>query len=94
MEITHHKQSGSGRFVMMDNQTQAGELIYDLQADSAMVTTHTLVDKDYQGRGIARLLVDAAIAYARAEQLKIVPQCSYVRARFEKDDSIQDVLQK
>jgi predicted GNAT family acetyltransferase len=34
-----------------------------------------------RGKGLAESLVRAALAWARAEKLKVVPQCSYV-ARF------------
>jgi uncharacterized protein len=39
---------------------------------------HTYVPKALEGRGIAALLVAAAVAYAQAKGLKVRPSCSYV----------------
>jgi uncharacterized protein len=35
---------------------------------------------EYRGRGIGGLLVDAAVAYAQSEGLRVNPVCSYARA--------------
>jgi len=49
--------------------------------DGRVVFTHTFVPPEMRGKGLAESLVRAALAWARAEKLKVVPQCSYV-ARF------------
>jgi len=46
-----------------------------------VVFTHTFVPPEMRGKGLAESLVRTALAWARAEKLKVVPQCSYV-ARF------------
>lgn len=45
--------------------------------DGVMTITHTLVPEAIGGRGIAGELVRAAMDHARAQGLKVVPQCSY-----------------
>lgn len=62
--------------------------------DSTMIIESTEVDKSLQGQGIAKTLLDEAVAYARANQLKIIPKCSYVKHKFENDTSYQDVWAK
>jgi len=42
-----------------------------------LAITHTIVPPEIGGRGIAAALVRAAVEHARAEGLKIDPQCSY-----------------
>jgi len=49
-------------------------------AATVMRMTHTGVPAALEGRGIAAALVAAALAHARAEGLRVDPQCSYVRA--------------
>ncbi|HZE91925.1 MAG TPA: GNAT family N-acetyltransferase [Rhizobacter sp.] len=46
-------------------------------ADGVMALTHTEVHPSLQGRGIAAALIAAALDHARAQGLKIDPQCSY-----------------
>jgi predicted GNAT family acetyltransferase len=49
-----------------------------------MRMTHTVVHPELQGQGIAARLVEAALAHARAQGLKIEPICSYVRAYLQR----------
>jgi hypothetical protein len=46
--------------------------------------THTEVHPGVAGRGIAAELVAAALAYARANRLTVLPLCSYVRAYLQR----------
>jgi predicted GNAT family acetyltransferase len=55
--------------------------VADYHLDAAqrrVVFTHTGVPAALQGRGIAAMLVQAALDWAAAEQLQVVPACSYV----------------
>ncbi|HRI18767.1 MAG TPA: GNAT family N-acetyltransferase [Burkholderiaceae bacterium] len=61
-------------------------------AGGQMQMIHTEVAPDLQGRGIAAALVEAALAYARANGLKVVPLCSYVRAYMRRHPQTQDLL--
>lgn len=49
--------------------------------DGLLVLTHTFVPAELRGRGLAERVVVAALDFARAESLRVVPECSYV-ARF------------
>jgi predicted GNAT family acetyltransferase len=40
--------------------------------------THTFVSPELRGKGIAEKLVRTALDYARSEQRRVVPSCSYV----------------
>ncbi len=39
---------------------------------------HTIVPGQIGGRGVAAALVEAALLYARANDMKVIPSCSYV----------------
>ena len=53
-------------------------LAYDL-SDGRLVLIHTEVPSNLEGRGIGGQLVQAAVAFAKQEQLKVVPLCPFAR---------------
>jgi predicted GNAT family acetyltransferase len=53
-------------------------------SNGTLVMTHTAVHPSLQGRGIAAALVERALAFARAEGLKVDPVCSYVQGYLQR----------
>lgn len=54
--------------------------------------THTLVPPAVGGRGIAAALVEAALAWASAQGLKVHPACSYVATYMKRHPQFQDLM--
>ncbi len=52
-----------------------------------MELRHTYVPEELQGRGIAAILVTAALEYAVENGLIIKPVCSYVKSFLQKNSS-------
>lgn len=46
--------------------------------DGEITFTHTYTPPALRGRGIAEAIVRTALDYARREQLRVIPACSYV----------------
>lgn len=67
-----------------------GHLDYMLD-HGAMWITHTLVPPAIGGRGIAGLLVRAALEHARNAGLKVVPRCSYADAWMRRHPAYEDL---
>ena len=57
-----------------------------------MVINHTQVFDGYEGHGIARQMVMAAVDFARKNGRQIIPVCSYAKAVLTRTDEYQDVL--
>ncbi|MEX8504953.1 GNAT family N-acetyltransferase [Leptothrix ochracea] len=57
-----------------------------------IVMDHTGVPAELQGQGLAALLVQAALDWARQEGLKVVPQCSYVAVYMRRHPATHDLL--
>ena len=74
----HHLEAES-RFEA-DVAGQRAVLDY-VRREQEVVMTRTFVPPEIRGRGVAEQLVRAALAWAQAEGLRVVPACSYV-ARF------------
>ncbi|WP_420827895.1 GNAT family N-acetyltransferase [Macrococcus brunensis] len=84
MEI---QQSGN-RFYIDDK----AEITFYTQGEDTIVINHTFVDPSLRGQGIAKQLLNRVIDYARENNLKIVPLCSYAVTTMKNDASVQDVL--
>ena len=61
---------------------EEGYLTYT-DGEGAIVITHTVVPAAIGGRGIAGALMLAALEYARAAGLKVIPRCSYAARYFD-----------
>lgn len=81
----------NGRFIIYENEVLAGDMTFLWQGNSKIVIDHTNVSKDFGGKGYGKLLVTKAAAFARQRQIKIEPECPFVKALFEKDVSFGDV---
>jgi uncharacterized protein len=60
--------------------------------DGEMIMTHTYTPPELRGRGIAEKLVRAALDYARAERLRVVPACSYVDIFIQRHAEYQSLV--
>jgi len=81
--ITHERADARGAFVMKRDGRQLGELTYTI-AGKRMTIHHTGVEPALRGTGAAKKLVDAAVQWARAENLTIASRCDYASALFAK----------
>lgn len=57
-----------------------------------IVFTHTEVPAELEGRGIGSALVGGALAQVRADGLKVVPACPFVRVWIDRHPEVQDLL--
>lgn len=52
----------------------------------------TYVPNELRGKGIAGKIVEAAMNYARENNLKIIPTCSYVDTFIERHKNFEDLI--
>lgn len=75
----------------LEEEGAVGFLTYMLQEDR-IVFTHTIVPPELEGRGIGGRIVKTGLEHARAQGLKVVPQCSFVRGYIERHEEYRDLL--
>lgn len=92
MRIELNLDGKNGVFILVDeNKKEVGELTFMLKGEQ-MLINHTGVNPELRGQGLAEKLVLEAVAYARKNQLKIIPFCSYVSVYLGKHPEVQDVI--
>lgn len=67
-------------------------LIEYVRAGGRVTFVHTYVPPALRGQGLAERLVRSALAWARSENLKVVPQCSYTARFIERHAEFADLL--
>ena len=93
MNIDHIQENKTrGYFVATENSVEAGTISYVMSGETKLIIEHTIVKPTYEGHGLGKKLVLAVVDYARANNIKILPECSFARALFDKTPEIQDVL--
>ncbi len=81
-----------GRFVLLEDGKEAGEMTFVWDGENKIIIEHTNVEKEYGGKGYAKKLMKKAVSFARENEVKVVPVCSFVVSMFKKDEGIHDVL--
>lgn len=71
-----------------DNGREAGRIEYQT-GDNEFEITHTEVSPGYEGKGLGKQLVEAAVSLAREKDLKVKPSCSYAAKVISRDSSMQ-----
>lgn len=85
---------GTNKIELIDNETLVGEIGFSYIDESIISIDHTYVNESYRGQGIASKLMVKAIEYAKENNLKIKPVCSYAVSFFQKNFEYQDMLIK
>lgn len=67
-------------------------LAYDKKPDGTLDLHHTAVPSSLEGQGVGSQLVRYAIDHARAEGVKIIPTCSFVRGWLDRHPDQADVV--
>lgn len=75
----------------VEGSPHVGQLTWKAASEGIRIADHTLVPPAIGGRGIAAQLVKALIADAREQGFRILPQCSYVAAMFDRHPEWADL---
>ena len=92
MDIQYKELEKGGIFFIEEQHKKLAKITFQWKDEVTIVADHTWVDDALRGQNIARQLLDALVKFARENQLKIVPICSYVEVMFRRDKELADVI--
>jgi len=83
-----------GAFCLMVEEKEIGEMVISIK-DNDLTVYHTEVKPEGEGKGYAKKLLDTMVAYARENNLKVIPICPYVLAQFKRHtDQYTDIWKR
>ncbi|MBS7563294.1 N-acetyltransferase [Mucilaginibacter sp. Bleaf8] len=92
MQVKQEIDGDEGIFYLEQHGKRLGEMRYTIMPDKQMDIYHTEVDPELQGQHMGEKLVEAGVNYARENDIKISPSCSFARVTFARNKQYQDVL--
>ena len=94
MEIKNEERHHAGAFYIDDNGERLGEMRYLVRDNTVMNIYHTEVSDKLKGHHMGEKLVEAGVKYARKNNFKILPTCTFARSVFNRTPAYDDVLVK
>ncbi len=91
MEQKVHLNKEKKRFELKADGHMA-TLYYDPYEPSVWSLTHTLVPDPLKGKGIGSRLAGQVLTYCRENQIRIIPECTFVVAYIKKHPEWKDIL--
>ena len=87
-------ENQQGYFYIEENGELMGEMVFQI-SDNIMTVDHTEVTPAAQGKGVAKLLLNAMVSYVRDHDMKVIPHCPYVHAQFKRNpEEYADIWKK
>lgn len=92
MDVIQRNTDTKGWFYIEHEGKEIAAMHYVWAGADKMIIDHTEVNEAYEGRGLGKQLVHAAVEYARANTVKIIPLCPFAKGVFDRVEAYRDVL--
>ena len=90
--INQINRETKGFFEAKEHDKKAGLMTYSWAGENLFIIDHTEVSPDFNGKGVGKKMVLAAVDFARKENKKIIPLCPFAKSVFDKTPEFRDVL--
>ena len=91
-QIQQEVIDNKGAFFIAGENKRLASMTYTQAGPNRIIIDHTEVEDELRGTGAGKSLVLAAVAWARENNIKILPLCPFARSVFQKNPEINDVL--
>ncbi len=90
--IVERQDEATGGVYRVRINGHLAEMTFSRAGDSLIIIEHTAVPEDLRGQRVGNLLLEKAIADARAGGFKIFALCPFAAAQFRRHPEYRDVL--
>lgn len=90
----HNDRTGNGGTITLSNDTdEVGRLTYTIfPEENKLIISYVLVHRQFEGRGMGKYLVEEGVKFARENNWKVYPHCSYARSVMNRMPDVDDVF--
>ena len=92
--IVEREDRPTGGVYRVSIEGHTAEMTFSRASERLIIIDHTDVPEALRGRHVGNLLLERAIADARAAGARIFPLCPFAAAQFRKHAEYKDVLSK
>lgn len=92
MDIQHKSTDSKGSFFIIKNEEKVAKMTYSKAGNDKIIIDHTEVADELRGKGAGVQLVEAAVEFARENDITILPLCPFAKSIFQKREELRDVL--
>jgi len=92
IEVKQSNNEKNGNFEAFIDGNHAGLMTYTWAGEERFIIDHTEVEEAYNGKGVGKEMLLAAVDFARKNGKNIIPLCPFAKATFQKHEELQDVL--
>ena len=92
IEVKQTNDPKHGNFEAFIDGNHAGLMTYTWAGEERFIIDHTEVEEAYNGKGVWKEMLLAAVDFARKNGKTIIPLCPFAKATFQKHEELQDVL--
>ena len=86
-------KEGINGFYLGDTlETAKAEVTYIFDNEDTIIIDHTFVTNELRGQNVGKQLIKKVVDFARQENKKIIPQCSFAKNEFIRNNEYNDVL--
>jgi uncharacterized protein len=91
MEVTITDDTAAHRYVISADGVTAGEIVYGFR-QGRRVLLHTVVDPEFEGKGIAGAAAAALLDRSRELGERVVPLCRFIAAYIARHPEYDDLV--
>lgn len=92
MKIKRQEHGKKGAFYVEEGGDWLAEMTYYREGVRKIVIDHTEVSDELKGKGVGKALVNAAVQFARNNNLLIKPVCPFAKKVLESSEEFEDIL--
>ena len=95
MEYINDRSGNGGVLLLNKDEEEVGRLTCTIfPEENKLIISFVLVHAQFEGRGMGKYLVEEAIKFARENNWKVYPHCSYARSVMNRMKDVEDILLK